>query len=393
MSDTAPRMPTASTWDQSENQTLVRQTASAFAHQVLQPQSAAIDASENIPPEIWSGLAAQGLLGVPLPEAYGGMGLDALCGATAVEELAWACASTALALSAHVGLGASPVARFGSDAQKSRFLPPACEGRGFIAFALTEPNAGSDAGGTQTVATKKGDRYVVNGSKIFITNAQHASLFLTAVSTNPLAKTHGISALLIERNAKGLTVNPGDKKLGMRGSDWGELVFEDVEVPAENLLGTENDGFSVFMDTLVGGRIGIAALSLGLARAAMDAAVGYARERRQFGKPIGSYQSIGNMIADMAVEIEAARHLVYRAAELRAAGKSHTRECSIAKLFSSEACNRICNNAVQIHGGYGYTKDFPVERFYRDAKLLEIGEGTSQIQRVIIARDILGRLG
>jgi alkylation response protein AidB-like acyl-CoA dehydrogenase len=352
------------------------------------------DLTENqaIPEKIWSRIAELGLLGVPLPEEFGGMGLNALCAATAVEEIAYACASTSLALSAHVGLGCSPIAKFGSDAQKKRFLPPACEGKGFVAFALTEPGAGSDAGGTQTVAVRKGDRFIVNGSKIFITNAQRASVFLTAVSTNPSARTHGISALLIERGAKGFTINPGEKKLGMRGSDWGELVFEDVEVPVENLVGTENAGFSIFMDTLVGGRVGIAALSLGLARAAMDAAVEYAKQRRQFGKPIGSYQSVANMLADMAVGIESARHLMYRAAELRAAGKPHTRECSIAKLQASEACNRICNDCVQIHGGYGYTKDFPAERFFRDAKLLEIGEGTSQIQRVIIARDILGRL-
>lgn len=382
----------AAPWDLSEEQKLVRQTASTFARTELQPLAASIDENQAIPPSLWQRIADQGLLGVPIPEEFGGLGLNALCGATAVEEIAVACASTALALSAHVGLGAAPVAKFGTAEQKQRVLPDACTGKGFIAFALTEPGAGSDAGGTQTKAVRKGDRYVVNGAKIFITNALHARWFLTAVSTNPAGRTHGITALLIERGAKGFTINPGDRKLGMRGSDWGELVFQDVEVPAENVIGTENAGFSVFMDTLVGGRVGIAALSLGLARAACDAAVAYAKERRQFGKPIGTFQSIGNMIADMDVEIEASRHLLYRAAELRAAGQPHVRECSIAKLYASEACNRICNNCVQIHGGYGYTKDFPAERFYRDAKLLEIGEGTSQIQRVIIAREVLGRL-
>jgi acyl-CoA dehydrogenase len=240
---------------------------------------------------------------------------------------------------------------------------------------------------------KKGDRYIINGSKIFITNAFVSSYFLLAVSTNPAAGTHGISAFVVEKGTKGFTINPGDKKLGMRGSDWGELVFQDMEVPAENLLGTQDQGFAIFMDTLVGGRVGIGALSVGLARAALEASVEYAKVRKQFGKPIGAFQSVANMIADMAVGIEAASHLVYHAAQLRDAGKPHTRQCSIAKLYASEVCNRICTDAVQVHGGYGYTQDFPVERYFRDAKLLEIGEGTSQIQRIIIARDILGKLG
>jgi len=376
----------------SDEQSLVRQTAHDFAQHELAPHAAAIDEEQKIPPAIWARLAELQLLGVPIAERYGGMGLDLLCGATLVEELAAACASTALAVSAHAGLGASPVAKFGTEEQKKKFLPEFCSARKIIAFALTEPGAGSDAGGTQTTAVLKGDRYIVTGAKIFITNAQIGSTFLVAVSTNSPLKTHGITALLIEKGSPGFTVNPGDKKLGMRGSDWGELVFQEVEVPVENRLGEQDKGFGVFMDTLIGGRVGIAALSLGLARAALEASVKYARERKQFGKPIGSFQSVGNMIADMAVGVEAARHLVYHAAQLRAEGKPHARECSIAKLYASEVCNTICDNAVQIHGGYGYTKEFPVERYFRDAKLLEIGEGTSQIQRLIIARELLGRL-
>ncbi|HYG74779.1 MAG TPA: acyl-CoA dehydrogenase family protein [Planctomycetota bacterium] len=378
--------------DLTEEQSLVRQTARDFAQNELKPLAAAIDEEQKIPPQVWSRLAELQLLGVAIPEELGGMGLNALCAATMVEELAAVCASTALAVSAHVGLGTAPVAKFGTAEQKKRFVPDFCSARKVIAFGLTEPGAGSDAGGTQTRAVLKGDRYIVNGAKIFITNALVGSTFLVAVSTKPELKTHGITALLIEKGSKGFTVNPGDKKLGMRGSDWGELVFEDVEVPVENRLGEENHGFSVFMDTLVGGRVGIGALALGLSRAALEASVKYAQERKQFGKAIGSFQSVGNMIADMAVGVEAARHLVYHAAQLRAAGKPHTRECSIAKLYASEVCNQICDDAVQIHGGYGYTKEFPVERYFRDAKLLEIGEGTSQIQRVIIARDVLGRL-
>jgi alkylation response protein AidB-like acyl-CoA dehydrogenase len=379
--------------DLTEEQAAVRQTVQAFCKNHLQSAAAAIDENQQIPKEIWNALAQAQLLGVPFPETYGGMGLNVLCGATVVEELARVCASTALSVAAHVSLGTSPINKFGSDAQKKRFLPDLCSGKKLAAFGLTEPGAGSDAGGTQTRAVRKGDRYIVNGAKTFITNAHVAGVFLLAVSTNPAAGTHGISALLVESGTKGMKVHPGSKKLGMRGSDWGELSFEDAEVPVDNLLGAQDQGFSVFMDTLIGGRVGIGALGLGLATAAMQASVKYAQDRKQFGKPIGSFQSVANMIADMAVGIEASRHLVYQAGQLRDSGKPHTRQCSIAKLYSSEVCNRVCNDAVQIHGGYGYTKEFPVERYFRDAKLLEIGEGTSQIQRMIIARDVLGKLG
>ena len=378
--------------DLTDEQALVRATTREFAQKELLPLAPSIDENEQIPPHIWKRLGELQLLAVPFPEEFGGMGLNALCAATVVEELACACASTALAAGAHVSLGTSPIAKFGNEVQKKKFLPDLCSGKRIAAFGLTEPGAGSDAGGTQTKAVRSGGRYIVNGAKIFITNAQTAGVFLLAVSTTPSAGTHGISALLIERDTPGFSINPGDKKLGMRGSDWGELVFQNAEVPVENLLGAQDQGFGIFIDMLVGGRIGIGALSVGLARAAMDASVEYARVRKQFGQAIGSFQSVANMIADMAVGIEASRHLVYHAAQLRAAGKPHARECSVAKLFASEACNRICNDAVQIHGGYGYTKDFPVERYFRDAKLLEIGEGTSQIQRVIIARDVLGKL-
>lgn len=379
--------------DLTEEQAAVRQTAQEFCKTHLQKAAAGIDENQQIPKEIWSALSAAQLLGVPFPESYGGMGLNLLCGATVVEEIARVCASTALSVAAHVSLGTSPINKFGTDAQKKKFLPELCTGKKIAAFGLTEPGAGSDAGGTQTRAVRKGDRFIVNGAKTFITNAHVAGVFLLAVSTNPAAGTHGISALLVEAGTKGMKIHPGSKKLGMRGSDWGELSFEDAEVPVDNLLGTQDQGFSVFMDTLIGGRVGIGALGLGLATAAMQAAVKYAQERKQFGKPIGGFQSVGNMISDMAVGIEASRHLVYHAAQLRDAGKPHTRQCSIAKLYTSEVCNRICNDAVQVHGGYGYTKEFPVERYFRDAKLLEIGEGTSQIQRMIIARDVLGKLG
>ena len=376
----------------SEEQALVRQTARSYSRTELQPLAAGIDENENIPSKVWARLAELQLLAVPFPETYGGMGLNSLCSSTVIEELARVCASTALAVSAHIGLGTAPIVKYGNEEQKKRFLPDLFSGKRIAVFGLTEPGAGSDAGGIQTRAVKKGDAYVLNGSKIFITNSHVGSVFLVAVSTNPDAKTHGISALLVEKGTPGFIINKGDKKLGMRGSDWGELVFQDAEVPAANLLGRQDEGFGIFMDTLIGGRIGIGALSVGLAIGALEASVKYARDRKQFGKPIGTFQSVGNMLADMAVGIEAARHLVYHAAQLRESGKPHTRECSIAKLFASEMCNRVCTDAVQVHGGYGYTKEFPVERFFRDAKLLEIGEGTSQIQRVINARDLLGKL-
>ena len=375
-----------------EEQGLVRETVKGFARSELSPLAPEIDEKERIPRTIWNRLGQLQLLGVPVPAEYGGMGLSALCAATVVEELASACASTALSVAAHVGLGTMPIVKFGTDAQKQKYLPDLCTGKKLGAFGLTEPGAGSDAAALHTHAEKKGDRYVLNGNKMFITNAHVADVYIVAVATKPGAGPKGITALIVEKNTKGLSVAKCGKKLGMRGSDWGELVFQDCEVPETQRMGVENEGFGIFMDTLVGGRVGIAALGVGLAQAAFETASGYAQERRQFGHPIGSFQAIGQLIADMCTSIEAGRLLTYHAAQLRDAGKPHRRQASIAKLFTSEACNRVCTDAIQVLGGYGYTKDFPVERFYRDAKLLEIGEGTSQIQRLIIAREVLGKL-
>ncbi|HLX62499.1 MAG TPA: acyl-CoA dehydrogenase family protein [Planctomycetota bacterium] len=376
----------------SDEQGAVRETTRKFAELELRPIAAQIDAEQKVPLSVWQRLSDLQLLGAAIPQAYGGLGLSTLCAVTVVEELARVCASTALCVAAHTGLCASPINRFGNDNLKKRFLPPLASGEAIGAFGLTEPNAGSDASNAKTTAVQRADTFIVNGSKIFITNAPVAKTFVVAVSTTPKAAAQGITALIIEADTPGFTVSPGDEKLGMRGSEWGELIFKDAEVPLANVLGVQDKGFGIFMETLVGGRIGIAALATGLATGALEACVKYARERVQFGKPIGAFQSVGNMIADMVVGIEAARTLTYRAAQLRDEGKPHVRECCVAKLFASEACMKICTDAIQIHGGYGYTKDFPVERFFRDAKLLEIGEGTSQIQRMIIARDVLGRL-
>jgi len=281
--------------------------------------------------------------------------------------------------------------RWGNDTQKQTYLSRLCAGE-VGSYCLTEADSGSDAFAMQARAHDEGDHFRLEGKKIFITNAHVADYFFTAVSTSPDKGSKGITALMVPKQTPGFSIGPGDKKLGMRGSDWGELTFKDAEVPVENMLGKEDEGWDVFMDTLIGGRIGIGALGIGLAQAAFESAVAYAQERKQFGKPIGAHQSVANMIADMSVGLEAGRLLVYRTAQLRDAGRPHTRQASIVKLFTSEQCNKICNNAVQILGGYGYTKDFPVERYFRDAKLLEIGEGTSQIQRLIIARQILGKL-
>ncbi|MBI3829135.1 MAG: acyl-CoA dehydrogenase family protein [Planctomycetes bacterium] len=375
-----------------EEQGLVRETAHKFARSELMPLAPEIDAKERIPRPIWSRLGELQLLGAPFPEEYGGMGLNTLCAVTIVEELAQACASTALSVAAHMSLATAPIARFGNEAQKKKWLPDLCTGKKLGAFALTEPGSGSDAAGLATKAVRKGDKYILNGSKIFITNAHIADVFVAAVTTTPGTGPKGISAIVVEKNTPGFQIGAGDKKLGMRGSDWGELVFKDAEVPAENLLGTENDGWKIFVDTLTGGRIGIGALSVGLSVAAFEAAVAYAAERRQFNKPIASFQAVGSMISDMSVGIEAGRLLVYRTAQLRDSGAPYARMASITKLFCSEQCNRICTDAIQVLGGYGYTKDFPVERYFRDAKLLEIGEGTSQIQRLVIAREIFGKL-
>ena len=376
----------------SEEQAAVRETTRQFAQLELQPLAAEIDREQHIPEHIWRRLSELQLLGAAVPQAYGGLGLNTLCAITVIEELARVCASTALSVGAHTGLCVSPLVRFANESMKQKFLPPLAMGGVIGAFGLTEPNAGSDAGNATTAAVQKADRFIVNGSKIFITNAPDAGTFVVAVSTTPKTGAQGITALVVEAGTPGFTVVPGGEKLGMRGSSWGELLFQDAEVPMSNMLGLQDKGFGIFMETLVGGRVGIGALALGLSTAALLASVVYARERKQFAKPIGAFQSVGNMIADMTVSVEAMRNLVYRAAQLRDEGQPHVRECSIAKLYASEACMKICTDAIQIHGGYGYTKDFPVERFFRDAKLLEIGEGTSQIQRMIIARDVLGKM-
>jgi alkylation response protein AidB-like acyl-CoA dehydrogenase len=367
----------------------VREMARKFADEVVAPRARALDENEEFPLDIVRQMAELGFLGLPFPERYGGAGLDTLAYVIAVEEIARACGSTAITLAAHVSLGCGPVSMIGSEEQKQKFLTPMAKGEAIGAFGLTEPNAGSDAAGTQTRAEKVDGGWRVNGSKIYITNGSVAKYITFTARTDSSKGTQGISAFILDRATPGFGVGKREKKMGLRGSDTVELVFQDCFVPAANLLGDPTGGFKAFMRTLTGGRISIGALALGLAQGAYEHALRYAKERRQFGQPIANFQAVQFMLADMRMKIEASRHLVYNAAMLKDAGREYETEASMAKLFASEAANWVTDKAIQVHGGIGYCRDVPVERMHRDAKLMEIGEGTSEIQRLIIARQIL----
>ena len=334
-------------------------------------------------------MAGLGLLGLPYPEKYGGAGMDTLSYAIAVEEVARVCASTAITLAAHVSLGCGPVYGAGTEEQKLRYLVPMAKGEALGAFGLTEPNAGSDAAGTQTRAVKTADGWLVNGSKIYITNASYAKYVTFTAVTDPGRGTNGISAFIMDTAAPGFRVGKKEKKMGLRGSDTVEIVFEDCLVADDQMIGEPTGGFKAFMRTLAGGRISIGALALGVAQGAYEHSLKYAKVRQQFGQPIANFQAIQFMLADMAVKIEAARHLVYNAARLKDSGANFVKEAAMAKLFASEIGNWVTDKAIQVHGGMGYCRDVPVERMHRDAKLMEIGEGTSEIQRMVIAREIL----
>ncbi len=361
-----------------------------FAQKELLPQAVAIDREARFPRETFQKLAELGLLGLPIPEEFEGAGCDTVTTIMVIEELARCCGSTALGVAAHTSLVTAPIFMFGNDEQRRKYVPDLASGRKLGAFGLTEPNAGSDAGGTQTTAVRDGDDWILNGAKIFITNANYADTFIaTAVTDASLPAKGGITSFILERGTAGFSINKGDEKLGMRGSDWGELHFQECRVPSSQVLGEVGQGFTNFMVTLDGGRVGIAALATGLAVGAYDLSVAYAQERQAFGKPIAAKQAIAFKLADMAVGIEAARLLVRNAAERRDAGKPYSREAAIAKLFASEMAMDVTSDAIQIHGGYGFTTEYHVERMYRDAKLCTIGEGTSEVQRIVISRDIL----
>jgi butyryl-CoA dehydrogenase len=379
--------------DLTDEQRMIRDSVRAAASSEFAPIAIEIDETQRFPHENFKRLKELGVMGISLPEAYGGGGADYLSYVLVMEEIARVCASTALGYAAHHTLGSWPIYAFGTEAQKRKYLPPLASGEALGAYGLTEPGAGSDSGATRSTAVKHNGHYLLNGSKCFTTNGSHAASFIVSAKTDPNAQgSRGISAFILEKGMPGFTVGRKEDKLGMRGSDTVALHFEGCRVPADQLLGTENEGFKIFMKTLDNGRISIGALALGIAQGAFDKASAYARERKAFGRPIGAFQAIGNMIADMATEIEAARHLIYHAARLRDAGRPFTREAAMAKLYASEMSMRACTRAVQILGGYGYMRAYEVERFLRDAKLCEIGEGTSEIQRLVIARQVLGRL-
>jgi alkylation response protein AidB-like acyl-CoA dehydrogenase len=372
-----------------EEQEQLRREIREFAAREIAPNVAAWDEASEFPLATVKKLAALGLLGVVIPPEYGGAGLGYVDYVLAVEELSAADGSLGLTVAAHNSLGANHIFLAGTEPQKRKYLRPLARGEWLAAWALTEPGSGSDASNARTTAVKKGDRYVLNGNKTFITNGRYADLAVVIAVTDKSHGTHGLSAFIVEKGMKGFRPGKKENKLGLRASDTSELIFEDCEVPEENLLGAEGEGFIDAMRVLDGGRISIAALALGIARGALDAALKYVKERRQFGKAIAEFQGIQWKLADMATELDAARLLTQRAAVLKDAGRKVTRESSMAKLFSSEVAVRICDEAVQLFGGYGFIKDYPVEKFYRDVKLCTIGEGTSEIQRMVIAREIL----
>ncbi|MGO9079754.1 MAG: acyl-CoA dehydrogenase [Streptosporangiaceae bacterium] len=372
-----------------DEQELVRNMVREFAQAEVAPIAAEIDREHRFPEELLPKLAGQGLMGIPYPEEVGGGGADFLSYMIALEELGRVCASTVVIVTAHTTLATWPIWKFGSPAQKDKFLFDMAAGRRLGAFALTEPAAGTDAAAGTCTAVRDGDEYVLNGSKIFISNAPYAEIYIVFAKTNPDIGTKGISAFIVERDTPGFSVGEREHKLGIRASSTPPLYFSNVRVPAGQLLGKEGEGFKIAMQTLDGGRIGIAAQAVGIAQGALDAAVAYAKERVQFGKPIGNLQAIQWMIADMATEVDAARLLVYRAAWNEDHGLPYSTEGAMAKLFASETASRVAGKAIQVHGGYGYTESYPVERSYRDAKITEIYEGTSEVQRMVIARSAL----
>ncbi|MDJ0331092.1 acyl-CoA dehydrogenase [Planococcus sp. S3-L1] len=375
-------------FDLTQEQQMIKKTIKEFADKVVAPGAIDRDRSKAFPTEIFKQLSDMGMMGLPFDEKYGGSGADTTSFAIVTEELSRACASTGITYSAHISLGGAPLNLFGTEDQKEKYLTPICTGESFGAFGLTEPNAGSDAGGTETRAVEDGDDWVISGSKVYITNASHAKhLAITAITGMTDGKKE-ISAIIVPTDAEGFTIIDNYEKMGLHSSNTTELVLDNVRVPKENLLGKRGEGFKQFLVTLDGGRIGIAAMAVGIAQAAFNKALAYSKERKQFGKTLSEFQVTQFKLADMAMKIELARNMVYKAAWLKDQGRPFTKEASMAKLYASEISMEVADEAIQIHGGYGYMKEYEVERYMRDAKLLEIGEGTSEIQRMVIARQI-----
>ncbi|MBJ8006762.1 acyl-CoA dehydrogenase AcdA [Bacillus cereus] len=370
----------------SEEHEMIRKMVRDFARNEVAPTAAERDEEERFDRALFDQMADLGLTGIPWPEEYGGIGSDYLAYVIAVEELSRVCASTGVTLSAHTSLAGWPIFKFGTEEQKQKFLRPMAEGKKIGAYGLTEPSSGSDAGGMRTTAKRDGDHYILNGSKIFITNGGIADIYVVFALTDPDSKQRGTSAFIVESDTLGFSVGKKESKLGIRSSPTTEIMFEDCRIPARNLLGEEGQGFKVAMQTLDGGRNGIAAQAVGIAQSALDASVEYARERHQFGKPIAAQQGIGFKLADMATDVEAARLLTYQAAWLESEGLPYGKESAMSKVFAGDTAMKVTTEAVQVFGGYGYTKDYPVERYMRDAKITQIYEGTQEIQRLVISR-------
>lgn len=360
-----------------------------FAEKEIEPKAKQLDETGEFPFDTVKKLGQMGILGMVVPQEYGGSGHDTLSYSIAVEEISRVCGSTGITVAAHNSLGVYPIFLFGNEEQKKKYIPDLASGKKLGSFGLTEPDAGSDAAGTKTTAVPDGDAYVINGSKCFITNASVGETLVITAMTDKSKGYKGISSFILEKGMNGFSVGKKENKMGLRGSDTATLIFEDLRIPKDNLLGKEGEGFKQFMITLDGGRISIGAMALGIAQGACDKALEYAKGREQFGQPISNFQAIQWKLADMATQLEAARHLIYHASELKDKGERFVKESAMAKLYASEVGRFVTYQAIQIFGGYGYSSEYPVERYLRDVKLCEIGEGTSEIQRLVIARELV----
>ena len=376
-------------YELNEEQKMIQAMVKDLAQEAILPTAAERDKTKEFPADIIQQMGELGLMGMSVPPEYNGAGVDTISYSLALQEIGYACASTAIIMSVHNSVSCGPIYRFGSDFLKENYLKPLAAGTKLGCFAVTEPGAGSDPAGAKSTAKKDGNSYILNGTKAWITSGKNADVVVATAYTDKAKKHRGISTFVLEKGMPGFIIGPEEDKMGQRASDCTSLIFEDCRVPAENLLGEEGQGFIIAMTALDEGRIGVASLSVGLSQACLDAAVTYAQERVQFGSPISKFQGIRWMIADMAVQIEAARLLTFNAASMKDRGERFTREASMAKLFASETANRSAYQAIQIHGGYGYSKEYPVERYYRDARVLTIYEGTSEVQRIVIANNTI----
>jgi butyryl-CoA dehydrogenase len=373
-----------------EEQRMIQAMVRDLAREVMLPTAAERDTTKEFPADSVKKMGELGLMGMSIPPEYNGAGVDTISYSLALQEIGYTCASTAVIMSVHNSVSCGPIYKFGSDFLKEKYLKPLAAGQLLGCFALTEPGAGSDPASQKSVTKRDGESYVLNGTKAFVTSGRNADVVVATAYTDKSKSHRGISAFVLEKGLPGFIVGPDEDKMGQRASDTTSLIFEDCKVPAKNLLGEEGDGFIIAMTALDEGRIGIASMSVGIAQACLDAAISYAKEREQFGRPISKFQGIRWMIADMAVQIEAARLLTFNAAAMKDRGERFTPEASMAKLFASEMANKVAYQALQIHGGYGYTKEYPVERYYRDARVTTLYEGTSEVQRIVIANNIIG---